>query len=135
MIAARVAAQQYFARCLLSMPLPSRYISNNFMEGYQWLVFPLPLQQSASLLLAVEVSPAPPGRLACGPPASSALSDTQQSSTPSSGTGRSGANLAWCTRRWHTLAWNPTIVSVDCTAVRGKMVMMERVRAVGGLRE
>jgi hypothetical protein len=98
---------------------------------------PLPRQQSASLLLAVEVSPSPPGRLACGLPASSALFDTQRSSTPCSGTGRSGATLAWRTRRWRTLAWNPTIVLADCTAVRSRqaMVVVERVRAVGGLRE
>jgi hypothetical protein len=92
---------------------------------------PLPLQQSASLLLAVELSQSPPGRLACGLPASSALSDTQQSSTPSSGTGRSGATLAWRTHRWRTLAWNPIInVAGDCTAVRSgqAMVAVERVR-------
>jgi hypothetical protein len=68
---------------------------------------PLPQQQSASLLLAMEESPSPHGRLACGLPASSALSDTQRSSTPCSGTARSGADLAWRTRRWRTLAWNP----------------------------
>jgi hypothetical protein len=79
-------------------------------RGRLCMHLPLLLQQSASLLLAVVVSTSPPDRLACGLPASSALSDTQQSSTPSSGTGRSGETLAWRTHRWRTLAWNPIIM-------------------------
>jgi hypothetical protein len=95
---------------------------------------PLPLQQGASLLLAVDVSPSPPGRLACGLPASSALSDTQRSSTPCSGTGRSGATLAWRTRRWRTLAWNPIQLfhgAIEASDGGGG----GEQQAVGGLRE
>jgi hypothetical protein len=77
-----------------------------------------PLQQNPWLVLvAVLPLPTPRGRLACGLPASSALSDTQRSSTPCSGTGRSGATLAWCTRRWRTLAWNhssPEVAGLWC---------------------
>jgi hypothetical protein len=98
---------------------------------------PLPLQQSASLLLAVEVSPSPPDRLACGLPASSVLSDTQQSSTPSSGTGRSGATLAWRTCRWRTLAWNPNqcFSRLHSSAIGASDGGGGEQQAVGGLRE